>query len=363
MDLQKLYDNYNYAGASKLYLLAKRNNIKTNMTEITNFLKKQKVNQIYNAPPIRHGHIIALFPFERVQMDLVDMSKFHMKNHGYNWILQLIDIFSRKIFVYLLKSKNIEDVKISLNNFLSQYNVYNIISDNESSFKSSEIQDVLNDYGCSHQMVEVGNHNALGVIDRSISTIKQKIYQFMKNNNTTKYSDNLDKIISAYNDTPHSGIKNYTPNEVFDDTGDIRDNIQKLNHEKNNNNTIKMKNNTFEIGDLVRIRNVQHKFTRSFDEKYSNQTFLIMNVQKRKAVLDDGTTVDLRRLKRVDKLEDLKDDNEDITEELKGKEEEPDELTQAIKENKIHKALKRGNVNEDNIVLEKRERRPPTRYS
>ena len=363
MNLQQLYDNYNYAGASKLYLLAKRNNIKTNMTEIANFLKKQKVNQIYNEPPVRHGHIIAMFPFERVQMDLIDMSKFHMKNHGYNWILQLIDIFSRKIFVYLLKSKNIEDIKEPLENFLSKYNVFNIISDNESGFKSSDIQELLSDYGCEHQMVEVGNHNALGVIDRSISTIKQKIYQFMKNNNSTKYSDSLDKIISAYNDTPHSGIKNYTPNEVIEDTGDIRDIVQKLNHDKNHNNNIKMNKNTFEIGDLVRIRNIKHKFTRSFEEKYSNETYLIMNVQKRNADLDNGTTVDLRRLKRVDKLEDLKDDNENITEELKEKEPKRDELQEAIKENKIHRALKKENINEGNIILEKRERRPPTRYN
>ena len=151
----------------------------------------------------------------------------------------------------------------------------------------------------------------------------------MKNNNSTKYSDSLDKIISAYNDTPHSGIKNYTPNEVIEDTGDIRDIVQKLNHDKNHNNNIKMNKNTFEIGDLVRIRNIKHKFTRSFEEKYSNETYLIMNVQKRKAVLDNGTTVDLRRLKRVDKLEDLKDDNENITEELKEKYEEPDKLQEA----------------------------------
>ena len=48
-------------------------------------------------------------------------------------------------------------------------------------------------------MLEPNDHKALGIIDRAIQTIKNVIYKYMKQENTTSYYKTLPFIIEAYN--------------------------------------------------------------------------------------------------------------------------------------------------------------------
>jgi len=63
-------------------------------------------------------------------------------------------------------------------------------------------------------MAEPGDHNLLGVIDRFSKTIKTLINKQFQKNDDTKWFDKLQKLIVAYNNTPHNGIDGMTPNEA-----------------------------------------------------------------------------------------------------------------------------------------------------
>lgn len=54
--------------------------------------------------PIRN--IVAKSVFERVQIDLVDLSKYESQNEGFKWILNIIDCYSKYLFSYKLKAKS-----------------------------------------------------------------------------------------------------------------------------------------------------------------------------------------------------------------------------------------------------------------
>ena len=135
--MEALYKKFNYPGKQKFYQLAKKEGLKVTLKDIDEFLNKQHVSQVFSKKVVQKpGHIVAFNPDERIEMDLIDMTKFDKKNKGYGWIFLLVDIFTRKAYAYMMKNKtegNIEDI---LTQFFEKHKPDVIISDNESGFKS-----------------------------------------------------------------------------------------------------------------------------------------------------------------------------------------------------------------------------------
>lgn len=352
--MEDIYRKYNYPSASKLYKLAKREGLKTTHKEVNEFLSKQQVSQVFRKDPPKRGFIVAFNPEERVQMDLVDMTKFSYKNKGYSWIFLIVDIFTRKVIAYLMKKKDIENIEDVLMEYFNEHHPEVITSDNESGFKSKIIQKLMTENEVHHSMVDVGDHKALGVIDRSVQTIKNAIYKYMKDKNTTSYHEELPRIVKAYNDTPNGGILGLTPNEASEKKNVV--DLQILNHKKARVNA--RNRGTFAIGDTVRIRNRKSTFARSYDETYSDEVYTISELEERYAVLNDGQRVSLRRL---------------VKSQDTGERNDRDELKEQKREAKIEKALKKEDLkiqnkkfapqNKDgtsvvNIVEGKRVRKP-----
>jgi transposase InsO family protein len=335
--MEDLYRKYNYPSAGKLYEIAKREGIKTTHKQIKEFLSKQHVSQVFRKDKPKKGFIVAFSPEERVQMDLIDVSKFSQKNKGFSWILLIVDIFTRKVITYLLKKKDIESIEDALMEYFDEHHPDVVTSDNESAFKSKIIQKLMLEYDVQHSMVDVGDHKALGVIDRAVQTIKNAIYKYMKDKNTTSYHEELPRIVEAYNDTPNDGILGLTPNEASQKNNVVE--LQILNHKKARVNA--SNRGTFAVGDTVRIRNRKTAFARSYDETYSDEVFTISALEERYAVLDDGQRVSLRRLVKSQETE---------------RKNERDELKEAKRVAKIDRIMRREDLAP--IVEGKRVRKP-----
>ena len=332
MDIQEVYKKYNYPSKQKLYALTKLEGVKATLKEVQQFLDKQHAQQIFSRKiKQKAGHIVSFQPGERFQMDLIDMSNFSTKNKGYNWILVLIDIFTRQLYAYLLPNKNKESLFKALTQFFDKHHPDIITSDNEPGLKSELIKKLMEKNETINHMVEPNDHKALGVVDRAIQTIKNVIYKYMKYENTTSYSKELARIIKAYNDTPNSGILDIAPNAVEADK-DNMDKLQILNHEHDYQNR---KNRVhFNIGDTVRIRLNRNSFVRSYDEKYSDIQYTVTAVDKENITLDDGKVYSARRLIKTEPV---------VIPERKG-----DKLTKAKAETKIKKKLRKEDLEIDN---------------
>ena len=332
MDIQEVYKKYNYPSKQKLYALTKLEGVKATLKEVQQFLDKQHAQQIFSRKiKQKAGHIVSFQPDERFQMDLVDMSNFSMKNQGYNWILMLVDVFNRKIYAYLLPNKNKESIFKALTQFFEKHHPEIITSDNDTGFKSDMIRKLMEKNETVNHMVEPNDHKALGIVDRAIQTIKNVIYKYMKQENTTSYSKELARIIKAYNDTPNSGILDIAPNAVEADK-DNTDKLQILNHEhdyQNRKNRVHLN-----IGDTVRIRLNKTTFARSYDEKYSELQYVVTAVDKEKITLDDGNIYSSRRLIK--------------TEPVVIPEKKKDKLTEAKKKTKVLKKLGKEHLEIDN---------------
>lgn len=292
--LRAIYEKYNYPGQAKLYQLAKKEDVKTTLKEVKSFLAEQKVAQVFKPSPKKRGFIVAFHPKERVQMDLIDMTNYTRQNGGYGWILIIIDVFTRFIWTYVLPKKDVASVDAALSQFITSYHPEIVMSDNEASFKSRIVQELMKENDVEHTMVDVGDHKALGVIDRAVKTIKEAIYKYMTDKKTSRYIDQLPHIIHAYNETPNGGILDIAPAEA-----DTKENTVALQIENHKKEAVNKKNRSvFHVGDHVRIRNRKGTFERSYDEKYGEQ-FVIERIEGTKVVLSNGETITKRRIVKV----------------------------------------------------------------
>ena len=292
--MEELYKKYNFPGQTKLYQLAKREGIQTTVKAVKEFIAKQKISQVFQQQPRKRGFIVAFHPQERVQMDLVDMTNYSKQNRGYGWILLIVDVFTRYVWAYMIQRKDVSSVEGALSLYIKKYHPWILMSDNESAFRSQIVQELMKEEHVEHTMVDVGDHKALGVIDRAVKTIKDAIFKYMHARNTTRYIDELPRMVKAYNETPNGGILNIAPAEA-----DTKENTSALQIENYKKEKVNQKNRlVFHEGDHVRIRNKKGTFERSYDTKYGEQ-LVITDVQGKNVVLSNGETISKRRIVKV----------------------------------------------------------------
>ena len=321
MTMAEVFEKYHYPGRTKFTQILRRLGNRETTKEIDAFIKEQPINQIFNEAHRFPGHIISFSYLDRIQMDIIDVSKFAMKNKGIHFILLIIDIFTRTVWAYPMKAKDIPCVMKALENFLSENAPNIIISDNESAFMSKEVQGLLKKHHILHMTCEVGDHKVLGIVDRFCRTIKVNLHKYMTHEDTTKYIDHFSDLIDSYNDSPHRGLYDLSPNEAMEAQHEVE--IFDLNLQKGKHNGKNMA--TLLPGDTVRIRNRKKQFERAYEAKYADIQ-RIVSADKHRATLEDGSTVNLRRVKKVVHTRD------DPTH---------DALAEELHESKVKKALAR----------------------
>jgi len=113
---------YGEVGLNRFY-----NHIKAKFIGIT----KQSVHDFLNSLESYQLHkklikttsinpIIPSQPYQYFQADLIDMSKYVRLNNGYNWILTIIDSFTKKAFTIPLKNKEGITVAKAIEKWLQQ---------------------------------------------------------------------------------------------------------------------------------------------------------------------------------------------------------------------------------------------------
>ena len=106
--MEELYKNYNYPSAAKFKEILKQNNAKATNKEINDFVNNYTINQLHK--PVSNYKLNFKFittnePYEMLQIDLLDYTKYSTTNKGYKYILIAIDIFTRYAYAEPIKNK------------------------------------------------------------------------------------------------------------------------------------------------------------------------------------------------------------------------------------------------------------------
>lgn len=291
-----------FVGLKKLKSLLSEQNIQISTKKLGELIKEQKTNQIhkdYKKKQKTLGHIITYAKNHNWQMDLSDMTMYQAKNHGYKYILLAVDVFTRKAYAQPIKNKTERSVTEAFSKMTESEQPIKLSTDNGSEFINKEFQEVINEKDINHVTAQVGDHNALGIIDRFTRTLKEMIHKHFTENNTINWVDNLQTTINVYNNLPHEGINGIKPNQA--ETKENDHEIRMINIEKSQNLTTSNTSNVssnFNVGDNVRIR-IKEPFKKGYTPKWSEEIYTIKSLNKVSAVLSDGKKYNFGDIKLV----------------------------------------------------------------
>ena len=224
--LSEIYSNVDvsnvaFTSIKNLYIKAKKILPKITVNDIKQFLKTQDSYTLHKLSPKKfkfYRKVLAPMPKYFLSLDLIDMQKYSQYNDGVKYLIFLIDIYSRKIWVYPVKSKTKFDILKSLEHFFNlktNQTYIRIYSDLEGGLYSNLVLNFLKKKKIilySNSTKEVKN----SIAESNLKYLKIKIYKFLTHNNINRYLDFLPQIISGINSTNKKVFKNkfLTPNII-----------------------------------------------------------------------------------------------------------------------------------------------------
>ena len=185
--------------------------------------------------------------------------------------------------------------------------------------------------------IDVGDHKKLGIVDRFVRTLREKLNKYMAMHNTTNYIDVLQKLVLNYNNAYHSGIKKI-PAEVKGEDEDVI----KLTNKKYNK--AKLEEVKFSVGDTVRCVINLKAFEKKSLPKWSKTVHSVVEVYPHSYKLDNDKVYKYYELQKVDTVQKLEKPMVGPTRE------------QMIKERSVKRKFRQSGLDEADIVNTVRKR-------
>ena len=336
--MDEYWRKFKYPSAYKLYKIMRKAGREVTLSDVDEFVRSQSTHQLHTKT--RHniqGHILAFSKNSLWFADLLDLQNFSRGNKGYRYILLCIDVFTRMGYAQPLRAKSQVKVKEGLASILSHVKtpISLIITDSGKEFLNRDVHDLLKEYNIIHDTVEVGDHHALGIIDRFSRTIKEMIFKDFTEHNTTVWFEKLQEYMTAYNNSPHRGILNLIPEEAQLPQNESK--IYDLNIEKEDD----LIQDIFNIGDTVRKRLKRPMFTKGYKQIWSSRVYTIESIDGVRAQLTNAEVIKLNDLQKVPNSNGMSE---------AGEAEEVTEVTRNEKTSKLEKAIKREGLDNKNII-------------
>lgn len=203
------------------------------------------------------------------QADLVEMQPYAKFNHGYRYLLVVIDTFSKFAWVVPCKTKNALDVSIAFQSIISKRRPKNLQTDNGTEYYNKNFKKLTDKYKINHYSTY--SVMKASIVERLNRTLKGKMWKLFSLYGSYKWESILPKIVNEYNNTKHSTIKMAPIN------------VNKSNEKMLLNtvyNNIKIAGPAkLKKGDLVRISKYKGLFEKGYTPNWSTELFKIIKVQ------------------------------------------------------------------------------------
>ena len=195
-------------------------------------------------------------------VDLADMQSLSRKNKGIEYLLCVIDLFSKYAFVIPLKDKKGISIVNGFNKIIKQSNrkPNKLWVDQGGEFYDNGFEKWLSDNDIN--MYSTYNKGKSVVAEKFIRTFKNKLYKHMTATGKNVYYGVLDDVVNKYNNTKHSTIKMKPI--------DVGDNNKRVYIDEHNE-----KDSRFKVGDTVRISKFKNIFAKGYTPNWSSELFIV----------------------------------------------------------------------------------------
>lgn len=246
----------------------KSNNVDIKKEEIEKYLQSQDSFLLHKdiIKNFKRNKVI-VFNIDQIwQADLCDVSNISKENKKFNFILTVIDVFSKYAWAVPLKNKTADSIINAFKEiFKSGRTPEKLHTDKGKEFINKKFQSFLKDKNIT--LFNTNSELKASIVERFNKTLKEKMYrEFEKKNNHT-YIDFLDDLLFGYNNTVHSKIK-IAPSQVNKKN---EASIRKI-FTKQSKIPIRFK---FQIGDEVLISKDKSHFSKGYEPKWVREVFVI----------------------------------------------------------------------------------------
>jgi hypothetical protein len=317
----------------KLYKKLKAAGHDVTIKEVESVLKNQLVDQVYK--PIgkykkKFSSIVAPSYLHNIQVDLLDMSTLAKFNKNYKWIMNGVDVFSRKAVAIPMKSKEIGSVLPAFEQMLKEFGGMpkHLNSDQESAMMGAKFQSYLKENGVTHHNYGESEKRKSGIIERFNRTVRELLVKYFYVNKTKNWIEVLPDIIEGYNTSYHTTMKE-TPESIA--TG-----------EKESRQKVKAPYpNSLKVGDKVRMLKPYSTFDKKSTLKnWSKNLYTITEIEGQTYYIENKKGA--RHGKKADELQ-------KVTEpvETKGTEGTPPEFREEKKKQQAERRLRKEDIDTD----------------
>jgi len=222
-ELRRLSESLGNPGAAALYTAARRAKLNVTKKQVSEFARDKPEKQQFGAPQRATGKTISEDD-NRMQMDLIEVP--NQPAGDWRYFLAVINVFDRFLYVRPLKTKEPAVVSKALVSILNSAQEQGrklpdiMSSDNGLEFNNAEVKKVLSKKGIVQKFKDVGDLNALGLLDRTIGLLKRRLAENHTATNSKRgsWAINLQAAVNALNKTPKPEVLHgAAPVDVRDD--------------------------------------------------------------------------------------------------------------------------------------------------
>lgn len=279
LEINNIYYNPSHpAGYASFDKLARAMKGKMNREDVKRWLQSQETYTLHkpvhrNFP--RNKYVLSNLN-ELWQADLSDMRTYSKYNDGFNYILCVIDVFTKYAYARPMKSKNSETIKKCFESIFNEADTTptHIQSDKGTEFVSKDVQRYFKIKNVNYYTTNNPDIKA-SIVERFQRTLKMKMWRYFTHKNTYKYIDILQDLMHAYNHSYHSSIK-MSPCDV--NSNNILTVWTNLYDKKKVQNSTSTSIPKLRIGDYVRITKYKHIFQKGYESNWSDEIFIISSV-------------------------------------------------------------------------------------
>lgn len=207
--------------------------------------------------------------YDLYDADLAQLDALSKYNEGVKYLLFVIDVFSRYLYIEPLIDKSGGRVKTALKSVFERgVKPKQLRTDGGSEFQNRIVNDFLQKENIYHQVVL--NETKANYAERCIRTIKSMMYRYFTKYRTYKYIDVLQNFVKTYNASPHMSLNGIAPEDV--NSSNETQIWSSLYLRKRKNYSKKF---ILNVGDLVRISHQKRPFMRGYDEQFTTEILKI----------------------------------------------------------------------------------------
>ena len=273
MALQQIYQNPNsvagFSSPETFYNFLKNTRRQISRKDVKQFLAKQKSYALHRnrRKRFKRRKILTRGIGYQLESDLASMQSLSSQNKGVNYILCVIDAFSRKAYVETLYTKTGQEVASKFEKILKRipHKIINLHSDEGGEYFNQSMAKLLSKYKINH--FYTSSDTKAAIAEKFIQFLKRRLYSYMTHAGKNRYIHVLKPFVSAYNRRKHRSI-GLAPNQVNkENERDVwkfqyRDQIQ-----------TKPYKYKYSVGDKVRISVYSNIFRKGYAKTFSDATY------------------------------------------------------------------------------------------